>query len=114
MSGVFPLPISEFCGPASVQALQRLRPEQYLVAGTAIPVGFVNNIQRRWQNQMNGTGALDFTLSEKDQFRFRYVQNEVDRNWTGTALVGLADAGLAAVADCQPGPLSHVWQSGHE
>lgn len=58
------------------------------VGGASIPVGFVNSVQRNWQNQMNGTGSMDFRISDKDQLTARYVHNEIDANWSGMALSG--------------------------
>jgi hypothetical protein len=59
------------------------------VGGAGIPVGLVNNVQRNWQNQMNGTGSLDFRISDKDQLTARYVHNEIDANWSGSALAAV-------------------------
>jgi len=56
------------------------------VGGVNIPVGFASNIQRNWQNQFNGAGAMDFNLSDKDQLRFRYVHNDISRSFNGAAL----------------------------
>ena len=58
-----------------------------MVAGRSIPVGMVNTFQNSYQNRWYGSGGLDFTISEKDQLRARYVHNSVNANFTpGTAI----------------------------
>lgn len=56
------------------------------VLNTNIPVGLVNNLFRGSQQQFIGTGAVDWTFSDKDQLRLRYSHNDVDANWSGFGL----------------------------
>jgi hypothetical protein len=58
------------------------------VAGSNIPVGLVDNVQRNWQNQRVGAGSLDFRMSDKDQLTARFVYNDLEANWSGLALQG--------------------------
>lgn len=54
--------------------------------GTQIPLGIVPITGREYQNQYNGVGSLDWTISNSDQLRARYVHNEIHANNDGAAL----------------------------
>jgi hypothetical protein len=56
------------------------------VAGQNVPVGPITTEARGWQNQFNGTGAGDWTITDKDQLRVRYVHNELEANNSGVGL----------------------------
>src|SRR5213075_1783558 len=43
------------------------------INGINVPLGQVTSVNRSWQNQIVGTGGLDFTPWEKDQFHVRYI-----------------------------------------
>jgi len=56
------------------------------VFNTPVALGLVNNTFRYTQERMVGTGAMDWTLSDKDQFRLRYTHNEMEANSAGSGL----------------------------
>jgi hypothetical protein len=61
------------------------------VGGTQIPFGQVNALARGWQNQFAGTGAADWTITDKDQLRVRYVHNELENTNPFSTLDGFAN-----------------------
>jgi hypothetical protein len=48
------------------------------VAGQSIPLGILPTIGASWQNQYVGVGSVDYTISTNDQFRVRYIHNELN------------------------------------
>jgi hypothetical protein len=65
---------------ASTQALasDALCPQTVTVAGTAIPTGKVGLAPPAYTNNYRSLNAVDYTLSEKDNIRVRYLFNRVD------------------------------------
>jgi hypothetical protein len=56
------------------------------VNGVQVPVGLLSFTGKNWQNQYNGTGAMDWLIGNSDNLHARYVQNEIDANTTSPTL----------------------------
>jgi len=56
------------------------------VLGAQVPLGILPLTTQNYQNQYDGLGSLDWNISNSDQIRARYVQNEIHANNNGAQL----------------------------
>lgn len=59
-------------------ASDSLCPQTITVAGTAIPVGDTGLIAASYYNNYRSTNSVDYTFSDKDNIRVRYIYNRTD------------------------------------